>query len=263
MPEFPHKVILISGAARGIGKAIAKLFAEKGWYLALLDIDNTTLTETALEFPEDRRCYIQCDVTKDEDIQKALQYVGDRTNGRIDLLINNAGLMEVGDFDQVSLDAQMKVIDVNLSGVVRLTYHAAPYLKQTPNSQIINLSSASALIGNPELSIYAATKAAVKSLTEGWHISFRKHDVRVSDLLPFYVRTDMTRSNYSKFSLLNDQKVKLKPENIARVVWKASKKNRIHWYVGANTKLFAILVGLLPMRWKVPILKSVINYKSS
>ncbi len=261
MSEFPHQVIVISGAARGIGKAIARLFAEKGWYIAMLDIDNAALTDTALEFPEDRRCYIQCDVTKDDDVQKALQYIANKTNDRLDLLINNAGLMEVGDFDRIDLEAQMKVIDVNLSGVVRMTYHALPLLKKTPDSQIINLSSASALIGNPELSIYAATKAAVKSLTEGWHISFKKHDIRVSDLLPFYVRTDMTRSNYAKFSLLNDQKVTLKPENIAKVVWKASKHNRIHWYVGANTKVFAVLVGIIPLRWQIPIFKSVINYK--
>lgn len=261
MSEFPHKVAVISGAARGIGKAVAQKFADKGWYIAMLDLDNGALTETALELPSDRRCYIQCDVTKEEEVKKAVNYITNQTKGRIDLLVNNAGLMEVGDFDQIPLANQLKVIDVNLSGVITLTYYALPALKKTPGSRIINMSSASALIGNPELSIYAATKAAVKSLTEGWAIAFKKYDIRVSDLLPFYVNTQMVKNNKAKFRLMNDRVARLKPEQIAQIIWKASRRNRLHWYVGGQTKLFAFLVGIIPIRIQLPISKWVIRYR--
>ena len=261
MSDFPKKVVIISGAARGIGKAIALQFAKKGWYLALLDLDIGTLTETALEIPSEQRCYVQCDITKDEEVLNAIQYMTNKTNGRVDLLVNNAGLIEVGDFDQLSLEVQQKLIDVNFTGLIRLTYHTLPALKNTPRSRIINMSSASALIGNPELSVYAATKAAVKSLTEGWSIAFKKYDIKVSDLLPLFVRTNMVYGYYDKYRHMTEKTARLSPEQVARVVWKASKSNRIHWYVGAKTKLFAFLLGILPMKVQIPIYKSVIKYK--
>ncbi len=261
MSGFPHKVVLISGAARGIGKAIAQKFAQKGWYLALLDLDIGILTETSLEFPEDRRCYVQCDITNEEEVKKAIAYITDKTKGRLDVLVNNAGLMQVGEFDQLSLMDQQKVIDVNFSGLIQLTYYAMPALKATPSSRIINMASASALIGNPELSVYAATKSAVKSLTEGWSIAFKKYDIRVSDLLPLFVKTNMVYDFMDKYRYMSEKVARLKPEQVAKVVWKASHSNRIHWYVGAKTKVFAFLVGIVPMRMQIPIFKSVIKYK--
>jgi short-subunit dehydrogenase len=261
MPDFPQKVAIITGAARGIGKAVALQFAQKGWYLALLDLDIGTLTETALEIPEQQRCYICCDVTIEEEVVKAVNYITQKTQGRVDLLVNNAGLIEVGDFDQIPLDTQQKLIDVNLSGLVTMTYHTLPALKNTPGARIINMSSASALIGNPELSVYAATKAAVKSLTEGWSIAFKKYDIKVSDLLPLFVKTRMVYDYKEKYRHMTEKNARLRPEQVAKVVWKASRSNRLHWYVGGKTKAFAFLVGVVPMRWQIPVFKAVIKYR--
>ncbi len=261
MSDFTQKVIIVTGAARGIGKAISKQFAGKGWFVAMLDLDIGELTEAALEIPDEQRCYIQCDITKEEDILKTIEYITQKTHGRVDLLVNNAGLIEVGDFDQLSLKVQQRLIDVNLSGLISMTYHTLPALKKTPKSRIINMSSASALIGNPELSVYAATKSAVKSLTEGWAISLKKYDIRVSDLLPLFVKTRMVYDFKEKYRHMTEKNARLTPTQVAKVVWKASRSNRIHWYVGTKTKLFAFLVGVVPMRWQLPISKSVIKYK--
>jgi short-subunit dehydrogenase len=261
MSDFPKKVAVITGAARGIGKAIALQFAKKGWYLALLDLDVGTLTETALEIPVEQRCYIRCDITKEEEVVRAIKYITQKTQGRIDLLINNAGLIGVGDFDQIPLDTQQKIIDVNFSGLVTMTYHTLPFLKNTPKARIINMASASALVGNPELSVYAATKAAVKSLTEGWSIAFKKYDIKVSDLLPLFVKTRMVYDYKEKYRHMTEKNARLTPEQVAKVAWKASRSNRLHWYIGAKTKAFAFLVGVVPMRWQIPIVKSVIKYR--
>lgn len=261
MSDFPQKVALITGAAQGIGKAIALQFAKKGWYLALLDRDIGTLTETALDIPADQRCYVQCDITREEEVVNAIQYFTQKTKGRLDLLVNNAGIIEVGEFDQLSLDIQHQLIDINLSGLITMTYHCLPHLKNTHKARIINMSSASALIGNPELSVYAASKAAVKSLTEGWSIAFKKHDIRVSDLLPLFVKTRMVYDYKEKYRHMTDKTARLSPQQIAKVAWKASRGNRLHWYVGGKTKVFAFLLGIIPMRWQIPIFKSVIKYR--
>lgn len=254
------KVIAITGAGKGIGEATARLFVEKGWFTVLMDVNDTAIQSLATELGSENAIAIPCDVTNNNQIEEALVQLSQTTHQKLDVLVNNAGIVEVGEFDTHTLESQLKVVDVNLKGVISMTYQALPILKQNKGSRIVNLSSASALFGNPELPVYAATKSAVKSLTEGWSVGFEKYGIKVSDLLPIFVDTDMVRRYYKDYQNLTPEKVNLSPQDIANTIWKAVHSNKLHWFVGTDTKAFAFLLRFLPYSIQRMILKKVIGY---
>ncbi len=256
-----RKLIFITGAAHGIGAATARLFAERQWLVALFDRDGAALRALAKELGP--ACLLACegDVTRPDDLEAAFREVDARHGGRLDALFNNAGIILVGPFGRLPLEQHRRVVDVNLQGVLHTTWHALPLLRRTPGSAIVSMSSASAIFGNPELPVYAATKAAVKSLTEGLAIELEPYGIRVSDLLPIYVRTRMVFDHMGRFSRLSPKDVRLTPEQIAHYVWRAVHGRRLHWYVGADTKAFALLARLLPARWGKRIVRWVIGYR--
>ncbi len=255
------KIIAITGAGKGIGEATARLFVKNDWFVVLMDINGAAIEALAKELGKPHAVAIPCDVTNADQVNEAMVKLAQITNQQLNVLVNNAGVVEVGPFESHSLENQHKIIEVNLKGVINTTYHALPLLKQNKGSHIINLSSASALFGNPELPVYAATKSAVKSLTEGWSVGFEKYGIKVSDLLPIFVDTDMVRKYYKDYQSLTPDKVKLTAEDIANIIWKAVHKNKLHWFVGTDTKTFAFLSRFLPYSIQRMILKKVIGYK--
>ncbi len=255
-------VVFITGAAHGIGAATARLFAERRWKVVLFDRDGEALDELAQSLGNACLLAHRGDVTRPDDLAAAFSDVALKNGGRLNVLVNNAGIIQVGDFGAQPLEAYQQVVAVNLMGVIHTTWHALPLLKQTPGSAIVNISSASAIFGNPELSVYAATKAAVKSLTEGWAIALEPCAIRVADVLPIYVRTRMVSDHLEEFARLSERDVRLAPDEVAEYVWRAAHGKRLHWYVGADTKLFALLARLLPARWGKYLVKRVIGYNA-
>ncbi len=186
-----QKTIFITGAGRGIGKATAQLFAQKGWFLGLLDINSEELEALAQEIGPENCLSYQADVSKEAEVEAAFAEFGKQVGGKLDVLFNNAGILLAGGFEIPSLAQHKKVVDVNFNGVMIVAYYALPLLKASPQSVLINMASISALHGNPELTAYAATKSAVKSLTEAWYYLYGKHDIHVCDILPGYTNTAM------------------------------------------------------------------------
>ena len=123
-------------------------------------------------------------------------------------------------------------------------------LKSTPGSCVINMCSASALYGQPELASYSATKAAVRSLTEALDIEWRRHGIRVLDVLPLFVNTAMVTNEVSRMKTVSTLGVRLGPQDVAAVVWRLATAPAgglpTHWVVGWQTKLFALLSKLSP-----------------
>ncbi len=178
------KSIFITGSAKGIGKSTALFFAQKGWFVGLLDIDLNGLNLLAAEIGKDNCSVHIADVRNPEQLQFAFNEFGKLTNGKLTVLFNNAGVLFPNGFEKVQLETHKLVVDVNFIGVLNSTYCALPMLKETENSAIVNMCSAGSLFGNPEIVAYAATKSAVKSLTEGWNMLFKKYGIHVADLLP-------------------------------------------------------------------------------
>jgi len=174
----------------------------------------------------------------------------------LDVLLNNAGVAVSTPFEQAPLARHHLVVDVNLKGVINGCHAAHPYLKKTPGSRVINMCSASALYGQPELASYAATKAAVRSLTEALDIEWRRQGIRVVDILPLFVNTAMVSDEVGSMKTVQALGVRLEAKDVARSIWDIAtgpqKHLPVHTYVGLQTKVFAVLSKLSPAfmnRW--------------
>jgi short-subunit dehydrogenase len=183
-------------------------------------------------------------VTDEKSVQKGVDAFALKTGGKLDVLLNNAGIVKFGLYENVSLETHHKIVDVNFKGCLNCVYHGLKYLKQTPDARIINMSSASSIYGIPDLSVYSATKHALSAMTESLNIELEKHDILVCDLKPPYVRTpllDVPEDVYS-IKLMG---VFMGPKWVAKTVWKAAHRRKLHWKIGATLPL-AFLFWLLP-----------------
>jgi NAD(P)-dependent dehydrogenase (short-subunit alcohol dehydrogenase family) len=247
MASEPARTILITGAASGIGRETALLFAERGWRVGGYDVDRAALERLEQDLsPRGITGFL--DVTDAEAFAAVVADFGRAMDGRLDLFHNNAGIGHSGWFEDVPRDAAQRVIDVNFTGVVNGVYAALPLLRATPGSLCFNTSSASAIFGAPRLAIYSATKFAVKGLTEALSIEFERHGVRVADVLPGLIDTPLLDStpNHSgapEDGILSRTKIDtsgplrlIAPREIAECVWQAyhDESGRLHWYVPAE-----------------------------
>ncbi|MBB3037193.1 SDR family oxidoreductase [Hoyosella altamirensis] len=188
---FTHGSVFITGAASGIGRATALRFASEGYLVCATDVDEAGLRSLQAEAPKGSVTGAALDVTNADEWQGVLDDFMKRTSGRLDILVNNAGLLRAGNFVDLPLDAQQRVIRVNVDGVMNGCYAAYPYLKATPGAQVVNMCSASAIYGQAELAAYSASKFAVRGLTEALDIEWRPEGIRVFALWPLFVDTSM------------------------------------------------------------------------
>ncbi|WP_107864891.1 SDR family oxidoreductase [Agitococcus lubricus] len=239
--------IFITGAAAGIGAETARLFAQNGWFVGLFDIDETGLHKLQQELGQHVCMTGQLNVADEAQWQKALTAFFSKT-GRLDVLLNNAGILASGKCTEIPLKRLHQLIDVNVKGVLNGCYLAYPYLKQTANARIINLCSASALYGQPSLAVYSATKFAVRGLTEALELEWAGDGIRVMDVLPLFVQTSMV-TNMDANSIKN-MGVSLTAIDVAQTIWQAANYQKrlakVHWTVGFPTRGFYALSGAAP-----------------
>jgi NAD(P)-dependent dehydrogenase (short-subunit alcohol dehydrogenase family) len=250
MATSEPRSIFISGAASGIGRATALLFAERGWRVGGYDIDARSLETLGKEIAPAGGVTGLLDVRDPAAFAAAIASFGRASGGRLDLFHNNAGIAESGFLEDVPREAAQRVIDVNFGGVVNGVYAALPLLRATPNSLCFNTSSSSAIFGVPQLAIYSATKFAVKGLTEALSVEFARHGVRVADVLPGLIDTpllDATPNRSGKTGtgiLARDRAPTEGPfrltsaAEVAEVVWSAyhDETAQLHWYVPAELR---------------------------
>ena len=196
---------LVTGAGRGIGRAIALRLAEGGCRVAVADIQEEPLAETAaLIRALGREAYaIRADVTVPADVERMVQETV-KAFGGLDVLVNNAGVSYAAFLENVT-DAEIeRVFNVNLKGVLRLTRAAAPHLKKSGRGRIINLSSVEGIRGSGLLPVYSATKAGVLGLTRANAIELARFGVTVNAVCPGPIQTEMLKP------LLSDEKYREK-----------------------------------------------------
>jgi NAD(P)-dependent dehydrogenase (short-subunit alcohol dehydrogenase family) len=194
MSQTAQKVALITGAARGIGLATAKRFLAEGWRVALLDIDGDTLGHThAALAGSGETIAICCDVADRDGVGKAFAALAQKF-GRLDALVNNAGIAVFKPILDVSYEDWSRVLAVNLTGPFLCTQAAAPLMRDSGGGAIVNITSISGLRASTLRCAYGTSKAGLAHLTQQQAIELATLGIRVNAVAPGPVDTAMAKA---------------------------------------------------------------------
>jgi NAD(P)-dependent dehydrogenase (short-subunit alcohol dehydrogenase family) len=225
--NFKDKVILVTGASRGIGAATAKLFAESGAKIIVHYHKNeAAANRICQELKGKDHTVVQANIANPNDIEKLVSKVID-TYGAIDILVNNAGVFQELDIENLSYpDWQQsweETISTNLSGVANLSFLVAKSMIQSGGGKIINVSSRGAFRGEPNAPAYGASKAGLNALGQSMAKAFAPHHIYVYTIAPGYVETDMSMHAQDRTSIDNIKAQSplnriAQPEEIAKAI---------------------------------------------
>jgi short-subunit dehydrogenase len=251
------KIILITGASSGIGKVSAEYLAKNGHI-----VFGTSRYPGSYAKPSNFSM-LQMDVTENETIEDAINQIIEK-EGRIDVLINNAGMGIAGDLEHTSIGKAKDQFETNFFGPLRLIKHVLPIMRKQDSGMIINISSIGGLIGLPYQNVYCASKFAIEGFTESLYKELRPTNIRVVIVEPGDFKTEFTqRRNINKESIKsknfnkvievieNDENNGQNPIKIAKLLNKIINKfnPRLRYTVGAfDQKLAAFLQSILPNR---------------
>ena len=219
--------IAISGAGSGLGEAMARRFAQEGYRVAVTDRDADRAENVMNDIRETGGSgfALGLDVTSDEDWELLYDKVRSEW-GRLDVLVNNAGVAGAGRLEDFGLEDWKWLMDINLMGVVRGCHRFIPMLREQGQGHIVNVASFAGMMPVPELSAYATAKAAVIALSEQLRVDLAKDGVGVSVLCPAYVQTallDTFRSQNRNHKKTAERWMSSSPvsaDDVAQVVYK-------------------------------------------
>ncbi|MBW1997317.1 MAG: glucose 1-dehydrogenase [Deltaproteobacteria bacterium] len=203
------KVAIVTGSAEGIGEATARLFAKQGARVVVADIDEKKGARVAEEIRKDGgdAIFIRLDVTNEEDWRFLMRETLSRY-GKLNVLVNNAGISEIADIENTSLENWNRTMAVNATGVFLGTKYAILTMKGNGElCSIINRSSIDGLVAEPDLFAYCASKGAVTTMTKSAALSCgaRGYRIRVNSVHPAYVHTSMTRGEASGYGISEEE----------------------------------------------------------
>jgi NAD(P)-dependent dehydrogenase (short-subunit alcohol dehydrogenase family) len=247
-----RQAIFITGAASGIGLAAAKRFAREGWFVGLADINAAGLKAALDAVGRENGATYLLDVRDRGAWDDGLSVFVTAAGGRLDALLNNAGVATFKPLEEMSEDEVMRQLDINLKGVIHGARAGLPYLKATPGSQLINVASCAALYGTPDTSIYSATKFAVRGFSQSLEFEFARHGVGVKCIMPWFVETAILDipaqgRNETLSAVLREGGVPVyKVEDASDVIWNAAHAKALEYVVGARGKQFRWMAQLVP-----------------
>lgn len=231
MTESKQKV-LITGGGSGIGLALAKKFLENNNTVIITGRNLTKLEKVKGELPEIH--IFQSDVTDDAEVRMLVDDL-DQTFGGIDVLINNAGIMnliDTGD-EKNDLEKQFEEIKINYLAPIRMLHYFLPQLKKSKNATLINTSSGLAYVAYAQAPVYSGTKAALHFWTQAIRPQLKPHRIRVVELLPPVVDTALAHDA----DLKDDSLKPMPPEKLADIFWKAYQKGENEITPGISKQL--------------------------
>ncbi|MBP2832054.1 glucose 1-dehydrogenase [Aquimarina sp. U1-2] len=190
--RLKDKIAIVTGGARGIGKAVATLFAKEGAKVIIWDLLNEgTETKTSILDNGGKAEFTKISVTDKEAIKAEAQRIY-KTYGKIDILINNAGITKDRTLHKMSEEEWDAVIEVNLKGVFLCTQEISKYMKEAQYGRIVSAASNVGLRGNFGQTNYSATKAAVIAMSKTWTMELGKYGITANALAPGFTLTEMT-----------------------------------------------------------------------
>lgn len=189
--KLKNKAAIVTGAGRGIGKAIARKFLQEGATVLICDIFEDRLNEAKSELEKEGEVYAKkVDVTKRNEVEEMVAYAKEKM-GRIDILANNAGIARFSPFLEISDKDWNDTINVNLNGVFLCSQIVAKEMVKQKSGSIVNMSSSNGLFGEADLAHYNASKGGVKLLTKTMAIELAPYNIRVNNVCPGFILTDL------------------------------------------------------------------------
>lgn len=261
-------VIIITGASSGIGLVVAKALADKGHHV--YGISRTKIHEKNIKS-------VQVDVTDFEQLHTCYREIFD-IEGRIDVLINNAGFGISGSIEGTSCEDAKKLMDVNFMGVFHSTKAVLPFMRAAKSGKIIQMSSVASRLAIPFQAFYSSSKAAINAFSEALTIEVQPYGIQVCTLMPGDIKTGFTKNRkknaldpsiYKKRIdrsvgvMEQDELNGMDPEIAANVVCSLLSKKRMPLYktIGFKYKVFVFLHKMLPSKLANQIVGSIYGFK--
>jgi short-subunit dehydrogenase len=262
------KVIIVTGASSGIGLSIAQHLAAKG---------NNVYGVSRSKIHEKNIKSIQADVTQFEQLQKAYQDIFE-VEGKIDILINNAGMGISGSIEDTSYEDAQYLMNVNFMGVFNSTKAVIPLMRKSGRGKIFNMSSVASKLSIPFQSFYSSSKAAVNAFTDALANEVAPFNIQVCSIMPGDIKTGFTKNRkknavdseaYKKrvdksvAVMEEDENNGMDPEVAARAVHRLVQRKRIPLYytIGIQYKLIVLLAKILPAKFVNHIVGSIYGFK--
>ncbi|MFC4355128.1 3-ketoacyl-ACP reductase [Chryseomicrobium palamuruense] len=216
MQSIKGKTAIITGGGRGIGRATAIALANEGVNVGLIGLNQENLDKVSVELQDAgvKVATASADVSDLAAVEKATEQLKNEL-GKIDILINNAGIGTFGGFLDLSPEEWKNIVDVNLMGVYNATRAVLPGMVEQKSGDIINISSTAGQKGAPVTSAYSASKFAVMGLTESLALEVRKHNIRVTAMTPSTVVTDLAHESNL---ITGDADRVMHPEDLADLI---------------------------------------------
>src|SRR5690554_504541 len=256
----------ITGGASGLGFALAQICAKGGWQVCIGDRDQERGEAVigSLRKWQPKALFLPCDVTRMNDLESVAKTLQEQWGG-VDVVVNNAGVAQVGKIDDTTLGDWQWIIDINLLGVVRGCKVFTPMFKQQGHGHFINIASMAGLLDVPNMSAYNATKAAVVSVSETLQNEFVRDNIQVTVVCPSFFKTNLNqgmRSNIDGMDKKLDKLMsssKLNAVDIARLIMKAVEKKKFHVLPHRQGRMAWYMKRWLPRRWYQKLLYSRIK----
>jgi NADP-dependent 3-hydroxy acid dehydrogenase YdfG len=247
--NLEESVAIITGAAGGIGTAIARIFDEKGIRCVLCDINEKGLSGTAALLKQ-KALTVRCDITNRADIHDAIEKARSHF-GRIDILVNNAGIIFPSLFENCTYEDMDRQIMINQVGAMNFTRAIIDPLKQNGGGYIITTSSLAGIVPETYSAVYSATKFALRGFNLTLNVELARHNIFVGTIFPDSIDTPMLRyESEHDGSPLTFLSTPQKPEAVAMAVYRAITKRKIESYVPAFSATLPKLLTCIP--WAIP-----------
>lgn len=248
-----RRVAVVTGGSSGIGKAAAHMLAERGW--AVYELSRSGADDGAV-------AHITADISDEEQVKEAFEQIF-FNEGRLDLLVNNAGMGISGAVEFTDTRDVERIINVNFMGTFLCIRESLPYLRRSPGSQIINVSSVAAVFAIPYQAFYSATKSAINSFTLALASELKDSGIRVNGVMPGDAKTGFTAARVKNEAgadtyggaikravavMEKDEQSGMPPEKVAAFICRLAEKRgsgRLYT-VGAQYRLFVLLGKILP-----------------
>lgn len=249
-----QRSIFITGGGSGIGRATALHFAAKGWFVGVSDINEAGMAETLSLISGEAKWAGRLDVRDRAAWDESLAAFAAAAGGRIDAMVNNAGIGTGGSLSELDPEEIDRCLDINLKGVLYGAQAAYPFLKASaPGSALINIASAAGIAGSAGMSVYCATKFGVRAVSESLDAEWAPDSIKVASICPSFIETPLLngtgnrKSNEQIRERVKAAGLEITPvEEVAKAVWEAVHGDKLDYFVGKTSKRMAFAKRWMP-----------------